>query len=132
MLGRRSAIRGRRRRVQIGLKESSRARGVGENHRIDVFWKGNWIQRERLTALTDDLLPFVDFDGADLLSRLAVAAFVEFVLRMRMAGFEKGSKNRLISFLDQDRRAHCRGRANSTDVIIVMVGNGDILYGFCW
>src|SRR5437867_5770328 len=72
MLCGRAAIRCRRGRIQIGLKQRPRARGVSKNHRIDVLRKRNRIKLKRLTALADDLLPLISFDCADLLRRLTI------------------------------------------------------------
>src|SRR5881409_1656981 len=132
MLCGRAAIRCRRRRIQIGLKQYPRARGVSKNHRIDVLRERNRIKLKRLTALADDLLPLINFDCAGWLRRLAIASFVEFVLGMGMPRLQKGTKNRLISFLYEYRCAHCCGRANASDMVIVVMRNRNNLYRLCW
>src|SRR6266571_5951908 len=131
MLCGRAAIRCRGRRIQIGLKQRTRARGISKNHRIDVLRERNRIKLKRLTTLSDDLLPLRNFDCAGWLRRLAIASFVEFILGMGMPRLQTRTKNRLISFLYEYRCAHCGGRANVSDMVIVVMRNRNKLYRLC-
>src|SRR5439155_15093655 len=131
MLCGRAAIRCRRGRIEIGLKQRPRARGVSKNHRLDVLRERNRIKLKRLTTLADDLLPLITFDCAGLLRRLTIASFVEFILGMSMPRLQKRTNNRLISFLSDYPCAHCCALANASDMVIVVMRNRDKLYRLC-
>src|SRR5262245_59228949 len=88
----------------------------------------NRIELEALPAFADDLLTFVHFEHSDCLTRLTVTAFIQLIRPLSMARFEEWTKDRLITFLDKDRRSHCGSRAHAADMIEMMVRNGDVLY----
>src|SRR5258708_5343661 len=94
------------RRIQIRLKECSSACSVCEDHWIDVLGERNGIQLERLPACTDDLPSFEYLDCSDWLRGQAIAPPVQFILRMRVARFQKWPNHRLVTFFNKDGGAH--------------------------
>src|SRR5688572_27893525 len=103
---------------EVALKQRPRARDVSEHHRLNVRVAGDRMELQRLLALAQYELTFVEFQSARLAGLLRV---LERVRRIGVRRLDNHPQLLFVSLLSENLSAGGGQAAHPTRVIVMMM-----------